>query len=201
MSPFVIGIAGGSASGKSTVATLVKKELGDQCLLLTHDRYYHSLPTHLRSNPLAHNFDHPNSLDTARLVADMDRLRGGEPTPIPMFDFPRHSRAEQEEVVHPARIVIIEGILVMADPLLSQRFDVSLYVHAPDDIRLLRRIRRDLIERGRTVDQVLDQYEATVRPMHLKYVEPCRERADHELDGTSDLGGLVAKVLGLLPES
>jgi uridine kinase len=199
MRPFVIGIGGGSASGKSTVAARVARAIGDECLLLHHDRYYHSLPEALRSNPLAYNFDHPAALDTTRLLHDLDALREGRSCRLPVYDFPRHRRAAEEEVVVARRLLVVEGILVLADPALRARFDVTFYVHAPDDVRLARRVRRDIEKRGRTVHQILDQYEATVRPMHQAYVEPSRAHADHVLDGTSDLDGLVAQVIAAIP--
>lgn len=196
---FVLGMGGGSASGKSTLARALAAALGSRALLMTHDRYYHSLPEHLRDNPLDYNFDHPDSLDTARLVADLDLLLAGKPADLPVYDFPNHRRAEQVQTVEPHDILIVEGILVLTDAALRQRFDHSVYVHTPDDIRLLRRIRRDRQRRGRDVNQVLDQYEATVRPMHHAFVEPSREHADTVVLGTDPVDALVDSVLSVLP--
>lgn len=199
MRPFVLGIAGGTASGKSTLADELAEALGERCLLLQHDRYYHSLPERFRADPLGYNFDHPDALDTERLIADLDALRAGQTARLPQYDFPKHRRADEEEEVAPRPILVVEGILVLATPALRERFDQSLYVHTDDDVRLLRRIRRDLQKRGRTIDQILDQYERTVRPMHQAYVAPSRTFADHVLDGTSDIHELVARVRSWLP--
>ena len=196
---FILGMAGGTASGKTTLAEAVHGALGSRAVLVTHDRYYHSLPATYRNNPVAYNFDHPDALDTERLVADIDCLRRGDVAELPIYDFPNHSRAPHVETVQPAEVVIVEGILVLADPALRERMDHAIYVHTPDDIRLVRRIRRDVQKRGRTALQVLDQYEATVRPMHEAYVAPSRAHADLVLSGTEPLADLVDAVLAILP--
>lgn len=197
MTPFVIGIGGGTASGKTTVAAALAERLGDQCRLLIHDRYYHSLPEDLLATPILHNFDHPDALDTARLIRDLDQLRAGIPTSLPVYEFHRHSRAAHEEMCEPRPILVVEGILVLDDPQLRRRFDHAVFVDTPDDLRLMRRIRRDLAKRGRTVHDVLDQYERTVRPMHEAYVVPSRAFADQVLNGTRPVEGLVDAILSV----
>ena len=195
---FVLGMAGGTASGKTTLAKALIEVLGDRALLLTHDRYYHPLPERFHGNPVGHNFDHPNSLDTAQLIADVDALKRGEGVDLPIYDFPVHARSAQVERVASRPIVIVEGILVLADPELRRRFDHSIYVHTPDDIRLSRRIRRDLEKRGRQVHEILDQYDATVRPMHEAFVAPSRDAATTVVYGTEPIADLVASILPLL---
>ncbi|MEQ1501651.1 MAG: uridine kinase [Myxococcota bacterium] len=180
----VIGIAGGTASGKTTVARLVADRLGDRCLLVAHDRYYHPAS---RPGPRPRNYDHPDALDTELLIADLARLRAGQPTQLPVYDFARHDRRVEADWdrVEPRPVVIVEGILVLALGPLREVLDLRVYVDAPDDLRLMRRIRRDLAERGRGVHDVLDQYEGTVRPMHDQFVVPSRGFADLVIDGTA----------------
>lgn len=196
--PLVVGIAGGTASGKTTTARAVAAHLGDRCVYLTHDRYYHSLPAQV--DPSTHNFDHPDALDTARLIRDVRALRDGHAVRVPRYDFAAHARLSDDhaEPVEPREIVLVEGILVLADSALRDTMDHRVYVHTPDDIRLLRRIRRDLASRGRQVDEILTQYERTVRPMHEQFVAPSRMHANLVVDGTTSTGAMVAAVLGLI---
>ncbi len=196
----LVGIAGGTASGKTTAARALQERLGDRCLCLTHDRYYHPLPARYRADPTAYNFDHPDALDTARMVRDLRALRSGATVRVPRYDYARHVRLppSQWEVVHPRPVVLVEGILVLADPALRAELDHRVYVHAPDDIRLLRRIRRDADQRGRSVEEVLDQYLRTVRPMHEAFVAPSRQHADLVVDGTRSPDAMVASVLDLI---
>jgi uridine kinase len=177
----LVGLAGGTASGKTTIARMLMERWPD-LLSIAHDRYYHTVP-----DPSRHNYDHPSALDSALLCDNLDRLLAGEPTDLPCYDFATHTRLERTERVEPARVVLVEGILVLADPRLAKRFHLKVYVHAPDDVRLMRRIRRDAVERARSVASVLHQYETTVRPMHLEYVAPCWERADLVLDGEASM--------------
>ncbi len=167
--------------------------LGDRCLLLTHDRYYHSLPEAVRATPIRHNFDHPDSLDTDHLVRDLQALRAGRQVTVPAYDFASHARCPPErwETVSPRSLIVVEGILVLAHAGLRDAFDHAVYVHTPDDLRLVRRIRRDVRDRGRQAEDVLEQYERTVRPMHEAHVAPSRSYADLELDGTRPVGELV----------
>lgn len=192
MRPFVIGISGGTASGKTTLAGRFAERVG--AALIAHDRYYHDAP-----DPHRVNFDHPDALDTTRLVADLDRLKAGEPVDLPFYDFATHRRSARTDRLEPRAVVVVEGILVLADDRLRARFDLTAAVVAPADLRLIRRARRDVVERGRTVDGVFQQYLAQVRPMHEHFVEPWLRRADVQLDGTGDLDAQVERLIALLP--
>jgi uridine kinase len=177
--PVVIGIAGGSGSGKTTVQRKIIEAFGrDQIALLDHDSYYVDL-SHLPAEERARfNFDHPDALETELMVEHLDRLLAGEPVEKPTYDFTTHSRRAETETVHPLPVVIVEGILVLGEPALRERMDIKLYVDTPDDVRLIRRIQRDLHERGRDIENVIQQYKRTVRPMHLEFVEPSKRTAD-----------------------
>lgn len=177
--PLVIGIAGGSGSGKSTVLERILERVGpERVAILDHDRYYFDL-AHLSQEERARvNFDHPSSLETTLLCRHIDDLLAGRAVQKPVYDFTKHRRTDRFEVVEPRPLIVVEGILVLAEPELVRRMDLRVYVDADDDIRLARRIRRDVAERGRSVESVLDQYEATVRPMHLEFVAPTRGKAD-----------------------
>ena len=177
--PVVIGIAGGSGSGKTTVAHRIVERLGaDALALLSHDSYYRDLRLLPRTDRDQVNFDHPEALETSRLVEDLRRLRSGLAADIPTYDFTTHSRTAEVRRVDPRPVVLLEGILIFADAALLRELDVKIFVDADADVRLLRRLRRDVAERGRTVESVLDQYEATVRPMHIEFVEPSKRHAD-----------------------
>lgn len=175
----VIGIAGGSGSGKTTVQRKIIEAFGrDQIALLDHDSYYVDL-SHLPAEERARfNFDHPDALETDLMVAHLDRLLGGEPVEKPTYDFTSHSRRVETETVYPHPVVIVEGILVLGEAALRERMDIKIFVDAPDDVRLIRRIQRDMHERGRDIESVIQQYKRTVRPMHLEFVEPSKRKAD-----------------------
>ena len=175
----VIGIAGGSGSGKTTVQRRVMERFGPRRIaLLDHDAYYRDL-AHLEPDQRARfNFDHPDALETDLMVAHVDRLLAGEAIEKPTYSFETHSRLAETETVEPRPVVLIDGILVLAEPALRERMDVKLYVDAAPDVRLMRRIERDIHERGRSLQSVLEQYRRTVRPMHLEFVEPSKRYAD-----------------------
>ena len=175
----VIGVAGGSGSGKTTVQRRILERFGPgRIALLDHDAYYRDL-AHLPLEERARfNFDHPDALETGLMVADLDRLLAGEPVRKPVYDFTHHRRRAETVEVEPRPVVIVEGILVLAEPALRERMDIKIYVDAADDVRLMRRIERDLQERGRSLEAVLAQYRGTVRPMHLEFVEPSKRHAD-----------------------
>ena len=177
--PVVIGIAGGSGSGKTTVQRKIIEAFGrDQIALLDHDSYYLDL-SHLPPEERARfNFDHPDALETELMVRHLDRLLAGEPIEKPTYDFTTHSRRTETETVYPHPVVIVEGILVLGEPALRERMDIKIYVDTPDDVRLIRRIQRDLHDRGRDIESVIRQYKQTVRPMHLEFVEPSKRTAD-----------------------
>ncbi len=178
-SPVVIGIAGGSGSGKTTVLQQIIRAFGsDPIAILDHDAYYHDL-SHLASEKRAQfNFDHPDALETDLMRKHLDRLIAGETIEKPVYDFTTHTRRDETETVEPRPVIIIEGILVLAESILEERMDIKIYVDAADDIRLMRRIRRDMQERDRSIEGILRQYERTVRPMHLEFVEPSKREAD-----------------------
>lgn len=177
--PVVIGIAGGSGSGKTTVLERIVQAVGSRRIaVLDHDAYYRDLSHLPLEERAAFNFDHPDALETPLMCAHLDRLLAGEVIEKPVYDFTAHRRLEETARVQPRPVIIIEGILVLAEPELVRRMDIKIYVDAADDIRLMRRIRRDLEERGRSIEAVLEQYERTVRPMHLEFVEPSKREAD-----------------------
>ena len=175
----VIGIAGGSGSGKTTVQRRVMERFGSRRIaLLDHDAYYRDL-AHLEPEQRARfNFDHPDALETDLLVDHLDRLLVGEPVEKPTYSFETHRRLPETETVEPRPVILVDGILVLAEPALRVRMDVKLFVDAAPDVRLMRRIERDLHERGRSIESVLEQYRRTVRPMHLEFVEPSKRHAD-----------------------
>lgn len=176
MGPFVIGMAGGTASGKTTIACDFASRVG--ALLISHDRYYRDQP-----DPAGVNFDHPESLETPLLVEHLDALVRGEAVDVPAYDFATHRRQQLTERTRPRPVIVVEGILVLADPELVTRCDLTVFVACPDDVRLLRRMLRDCGERGRTLASVAEQYLSTVRPMHERFVAPCEAAAMLVLDG------------------
>lgn len=178
-SPVIIGIAGGSGSGKTTVVRRLTASLGDEKVsVLEHDRYYRDRSDLRLEERAALNYDHPDSLETDLMVAHVRRLRSGEPVDAPQYDFARHNRLEARDAVAPRAAIIVEGILIFADASLRALMDVKVFVDADDDTRFIRRLQRDITERGRTVQSVIDQYLGTVKPMHLEFVEPSKRYAD-----------------------
>ena len=179
MRPVIIGVAGGTGSGKTTVANRILERVGTENIAyIPHDAYYIDmghLPEQERANT---NFDHPNSLETSLLVEHLKQLRAGESVDIPVYDFTTHTRTSKTLHIDPAPIVLVEGILIFAEPELRVLCDVKLYIDTDADIRFIRRLRRDVQERGRTVESVIEQYLRTVRPMHLEFVEPSKRNAD-----------------------
>ncbi len=177
--PFILGIAGGSGSGKSTIARAILNALPEgQGILLEQDHYYRSqghLPLEERERK---NYDHPEALELNLLAHHLDELKQGVPIERPTYDFSIHDRVPESTTLHPAPIVVVEGILVLADEALRSRFDVRLFVDTDADIRLMRRVRRDIEHRGRTFAQVRKQYYETIRPGHLAFVEPSKRFAD-----------------------
>lgn len=177
--PLIIGMAGGSGSGKTTIAEAIVETVGvDSVALIQHDAYYRNLEHVPLSERMKVNFDHPDSLETDLLVRHLEALRAGQSIEHPVYDFSNHTRTDRTVRVDPERVVIVEGILVLSEPALRALMDLRIYVDTDSDLRLLRRLRRDLIERGRTIESVLDQYMSTVRPMHLQFVEVSKRYAD-----------------------
>ncbi|HJR60966.1 MAG TPA: uridine kinase [Vicinamibacterales bacterium] len=179
MKPFVIGVAGGSGSGKTTVVRQIVNSLGDdQVSLLEHDRYYRNRGDLRLEERAALNYDHPDALETDLLVEHVKSLRAGEPVAVPVYDFARYAREAETMTLPPRRAIIVEGILIFTDPELRNLMDVKVFVDADDDTRFIRRLQRDISERGRTVASVIDQYLGSVKPMHLEFVEPSKRYAD-----------------------
>jgi uridine kinase len=179
MEPIIIGVAGGTGSGKTTITQEIMRRVGQaRIACIPHDAYYRDL-AHLPPNLRARvNFDHPDSLETDLLVRHLKRWRRKHPIEMPVYDFTTHRRTAEVVRVDPQRVALVEGILVFAEPELREMFDVKLYVDTDADIRFIRRLRRDITERGRTTESVIEQYLATVRPMHLEFVEPSKRYAD-----------------------
>jgi uridine kinase len=179
MQPIVIGVAGGTGSGKTTVAKEILQRVGEEHIVyISHDSYYRDLsrlPPHLRAQV---NFDHPDSLETGLLVEHLKALRAGQAIEIPIYDFTVHARTRETRRVEPAPVILVEGILIFAEPDLRALFDVKLYVDTDADVRFIRRLQRDVAERGRSVESVCQQYLTTVRPMHMEFVEPSKRHAD-----------------------
>lgn len=177
--PLVIGIAGGSGSGKTTVAQEILQRVGpDRIAFIQHDSYYKDLSGLPPAQRVEVNFDHPNSLESDLLISHIEKLKNGESVEVPIYDFSIHTRTDTTFTVKPRGVIIVEGILIFVESTLRRLFDIKLFVDTDADIRLIRRLQRDLAERGRTVEAVIKQYQATVRPMHLEFVEPSKRYAD-----------------------
>jgi uridine kinase len=179
MKRVVIGIAGGTGSGKTTVAKAVLDELAEQdIMIIPQDSYYRDRSDLTFAERERINYDHPDAIDNALLVQHIDSLLHGEPAERPVYDFKQHNRSAQTVTILPARIIIIEGIMVLVDPALRDILDIKIFVDTDPDVRFIRRLLRDLNERGRTLDSVVNQYLNTVRLMHMEFVEPSKRYAD-----------------------
>ena len=177
--PVILGVAGGTGSGKTTVARAILHAVGkDRLAFIAQDSYYRQIEWESPEQLAAHNFDHPSSIDTELLVAHLEALKRGEVVEAPVYDFVHHRRKSETLRTEPRRVVLVEGILLLAEPTIRQLLDFKIYVDTDADVRLKRRILRDIHERGRDLDDVLRQYMATVRPMHLEFVEPSKRWAD-----------------------
>ncbi len=177
--PVVIGVAGGSGSGKTTVVRRIVESLGpDRVNVLEHDRYYRDRNDLRLEERAALNYDHPDSLETDLLVDHVRQLKAGHPVQVPLYDFTRYARRPETETVSPRKAIIVEGILIYTDRALRDLMDVKVFVDADADTRFIRRLQRDVAERGRAVDSVVDQYLGTVKPMHFEFVEPTKRYAD-----------------------
>jgi uridine kinase len=177
--PLVIGIAGGSGSGKTTVANVILHSVGaHRIAYIPHDAYYRDLSGLPEKQRNMVNFDHPNSLENELLIEHVIRLKNWEKILLPIYDFTTHTRTQKTIPIQPQLVIVLEGILIFAEPKLRELFDVKIFVDTDDDIRFIRRLQRDIAERGRSMDMVIDQYLNTVRPMHLDFVEPSKRYAD-----------------------
>ena len=178
MKPLIIGIAGGTGSGKTTLVDRLKEQFGDDISVLTHDSYYaahHDLTLEERQ---ALNYDHPASFDTDRMIQDLEDLKAGKTIHCPVYDYTVHDRLEETREIAPNKVIIVEGILVFDNKALRDLMDIKIFVDTDADVRILRRILRDVKERGRTLDSVIEQYLSTVKPMHEQFVQPSRQYAD-----------------------
>lgn len=179
ISPLVIAIAGGSGSGKTTVATEILKRVGSHRIAyLPHDAYYRDLKDLPPAQRELVNFDHPNSLETPLMIEHIRKLKNWEAIELPVYDFTNHTRTSRTIHVEPQRVILVEGILIFAEPALRKLFDVKIFVDTDPDLRFIRRLERDIRERGRTTESVIRQYLNTVRPMHMDFVEPSKRYAD-----------------------
>lgn len=192
----MIGLAGGSGSGKTTIAEALVETI-DGVAYIRHDDYYCDRPELSFEERSRLNYDHPDSLETALLVDHLTRLRSGRPIERPVYDFTIHLRSDRTVTVAPAPVVVVEGILVLADEALRSLMDLKIYVDTDADLRLARRMERDITERRRTPESVLTQYLATVRPMHLEFVEPSKRHADMIIPGGFRVGA-VATVIEMI---
>ena len=205
VTPIILGIAGGTGSGKTTVANVILDRVGaGRIVLLAHDAYYRDLRDLPRAQRDIINFDHPDSLETELLVHHLETLRRGEPVEVPIYDFTTHARTNLTRHVEPQLVILVEGILVFAERGLRELFDVKIFVDTDPDVRFIRRLQRDIEERGRTVASVIQQYQMTVRPMHLEFVEPSKRYADVIIPegglNTVAMDMVVARIRTLLTE-
>ncbi len=179
MKPVIIGVAGGTASGKTTVSDAILERVGRQHIIyLQHDSYYRDLSYLPLGERTKLNFDHPDALETELLVSHLRRLQTGEPVEVPIYDFATYRRSRDTRRVEPRHVILLEGLLIFVDKELREMMDVKLYVDTDADLRFIRRLERDIQERGRTMESVIHQYLTTVRPMHLEFVEPSKRYAD-----------------------
>ncbi len=177
-SPFVIGVAGGTGSGKTTLATKLKAAIADDAIILSHDFYYHANADIPFEQRVLLNYDHPNAFDTSLLIEDIKKLKNGQAINHPQYSFVTHTRTSEKVHVQPTRVIIVEGILIFDNKELLDLMDIKVFVDTDADIRLIRRLTRDVKERGRSLDSVILQYMNTVKPMHEQFVEPSKKNAD-----------------------
>lgn len=178
MKRILVGIAGGSGSGKTTLANRLKEEFGDDAVIISHDFYYRdnrNIPLEERK---LQNYDHPDSLETELMVEDLKKLRDGQTIQCPIYSFVEYTRTEETLTVRPAKVIIVEGVLIFENQDLCNLLDIRAFIDADADVRVLRRMKRDIKKRGRSMDSVINQYLGTVKPMHEKFVEPSKKNAD-----------------------
>ena len=189
--PYVMVVAGGTASGKTTIVSRFVERTG--AAHISHDRYYFDVP-----NPRGHDFDHPSALDTDMLVQNVAELKAGSVAKLPVYEFASHSRTSTVETMSPAPVIVVEGILVLADPRIVALADLTVFVDAPEAVRFERRLKRDMAERGRTEESVRAQYESTVKPNHDRFVQPSKDAAAVVLDGTANVEQNVDALISIV---
>ena len=194
MNCMIIGIAGGTGSGKSTFTNRLKDYFKDEAAVVYHDNYYRRQDEVSFEDRKKVNYDHPDSLETDLMLKHLKMLKNGQPVDCPVYDYSLHNRSDKTIRIEPKKIILVEGILLLADPRIRQLLDIKIYVEADADERILRRIVRDVKERGRDLDNIVDQYLTTVKPMHYLYVEPTRALADLVINsGMNDVAFDVVK--------
>lgn len=197
----IIGICGGTGSGKTTIARSIVESVGkEKVTLVEQDSYYRNLADMPLDERHQANFDHPDAIDSDMLVNHLLRLKQGLPVEMPLYDFVTHTRSEKIEIIEPKPVIIVEGILIFAVSKILDMFDMRVFVDTPDDLRLIRRLRRDINERGRTFERTLQQYENTIRPMHFEFVEPSKRHADIIIPERSQTDITVEFLCGLVRE-
>ena len=197
----IIGICGGTGSGKTTIARAIVNAVGaGSVVLVEQDSYYRNLSDMPLDERHQANFDHPDSIDSDMLVNHIMRLKQGLAIEMPLYDFVTHTRSDKIEIIEPKPVVIVEGILIFAEPRVLDLLDVRVFVDTPDDIRLMRRLKRDINERGRTFERTLEQYERTIRPMHFEFVEPSKRHADIIIPEGSNTGISVGFLCSMVRE-
>jgi len=196
-----IGLCGGTGSGKTTIARKIVETVGARrVVLIEQDSYYRNLGDMPLDERHQANFDHPDAIDSELLVNHIKRLKSGSSIDMPVYDMVTHTRHDETEKVTPKPVVIIEGILIFAEPRILELLDFRVFVDTPDDIRLMRRMRRDINERGRTFERTLEQYERTIRPMHFEFVEPSKRHADIIIPEGSQTGISVEFLCSMVRE-
>jgi uridine kinase len=197
----IIGICGGTGSGKTTIARSIVEAVGaENVVLVEQDSYYRDLADMPLDERHQANFDHPDSLDSNLMVNHILRLKQGLPAEMPLYDFKTHTRTDKIEIIEPRPVVIVEGILIFTEPRVLDLLDVRVFVDTPDDIRLIRRLKRDHAERGRTYEHTMQQYMRTIRPMHYEFVEPSKRHADVIIPEGAQMGVSVEFLCSMVRE-
>lgn len=197
----IIGICGGTGSGKTTIARAIVEAVGvENVVLVEQDSYYRDLADMPLDERHQANFDHPDSVDSNMMVNHILRLKQGLPAEMPLYDFKTHTRTTNIEIIEPKPVVIVEGILIFAESRVLDLLDVRVFVDTPDDVRLIRRLKRDHAERGRTYEHTMDQYMRTIRPMHFEFVEPSKRHADIIIPEGSQTGVSIEFLCSLVRE-
>jgi len=197
--PFIIGIAGGTGSGKTSVTNKIVEKLSDsEIVVIPHDAYYKDKPRLQQGEAEQINFDHPSSLETELLIRHLGELKNGKCINQPLYNFATHRRLRETITVEPQKIIIVEGILIFTDKALRNLFDIKIFIDADADERIIRRIKRDIVERGRSLDSVLEQYVFTVKPMHLEFVEPSKQWADVIIPRGAENIAAIEMVVGMI---